>query len=118
MQHASLFAYLGLFGFATLVMAVAGVLWIVRKEPGTRIFYRDLAIVFAIAFYIPAILFYFKRDLSLWSLVIPVAFLGFAFKNLFAAFTWKSVPLVRFDLDRARLPDPQGVKLVHLSDLH
>jgi 3',5'-cyclic AMP phosphodiesterase CpdA len=116
-QNTSPYIYIGLLSSATLVIAIAGILWLVRKEPGQRIFYRDLALVFFIAFYIPGAIFYFKRDLSVWWLTIPALMLALAFKKLFDAFSWKSVPLTRIDLVPTQ-PQRNGFKIVHLSDLH
>ncbi len=110
--------YIALFSLATLVVALAGVMWLIRKEPGQRIFWRDLGLVFIFAFYIPGIIFYFKEDLSLWWLAVPALLLFLSFRRLLAALSWKSVSLTSITPHPTQPSKKPEFKIVHLSDLH
>jgi len=110
--------YIVILALATAVIAYAVVQWRIREEPGQKLFWRDLAIVFSFAFYIPATIFYFNNDLSLWWLCIPVIMLWYSTHKLLASLPKKSVPLERQTLNHTQNASESIFKIVHLSDLH
>jgi 3',5'-cyclic AMP phosphodiesterase CpdA len=118
MYISSAFIYITVLSVATVVISIAGVMWLIHKEPGQRIFWRDLALVFLISFYIPGAIFFFNRDMSLWWLLIPVLSLSLAFKHLLAAMSWKSVPLIRIAAPAHQNVQKPTLRIAHLSDLH